>query len=265
MVNTNPLIAQPPREVPLKEAPLIRVLAQVRFPPILSIQDSSFVAPFQEAIRENYPILDPEQTRGFILGSQGVEQTELTTIWRFRAADGNWRVSLAPDFVALETISYLSRSDFLKRLENVLIALDVHIKPQIVQRYGLRYIDRLTGSDTKDIPKLVRSEIAGIVATELGNYLHQTIAESLFNLPKEEGQLIARWGLLPADTTIDIATIEAIAEPSWVLDLDMSISKQQEFSTEALMSEMERFAERIYTFFRWAVTDDFLRRFGGEP
>ncbi|HBB35884.1 MAG TPA: TIGR04255 family protein [Cyanobacteria bacterium UBA8803] len=265
MVNTNPLIAQPPHEVPLKEAPLILVLAQVRFPVILSIKDSSFVAPFQEAIRENYPILQPEQTRGLILGPQGVEQTEPTIIWRFAAADGNWRVSLAPDFVALETISYLSRSNFLKRLENVLTALDEHIKPRIVQRCGLRYIDRLIDQDTKDIPQLVRPEVAGIVATELGNYVQQTISESLFNLPEGDGQLLVRWGFLPTGTTIDLATVEAIAEPSWVLDLDMSISTQQEFSVEALMSQMQRFAERIYSFFRWAVTDDFLRRFGGEP
>ncbi|MEC4815095.1 MAG: hypothetical protein SAK29_17740, partial [Scytonema sp. PMC 1069.18] len=44
----------------------------------------------------------------------------------------------------------------------------------------------------------------------------------------------------------------------------MSLLKNREFSIEALMSEAQYFAERIYTFFRWAVEDDFLRRFGGK-
>jgi uncharacterized protein (TIGR04255 family) len=264
VVNSNPLIAQPPSEVPLNEAPLIRVLAQVRFPPILSIEESSFVAPFQEAIREKYPILQSEQTRGLILGSQGVVPTEPQIIWRFADVGSNWRVSLARDFVALETVAYSSRSDFLERLENILAALDVHIKPQIVERVGLRYIDRLVYHDTKELSRLVRPEIAGIVSTEFGEYVHQAISESLFNLPEGHGQILARWGLLPADTTIDPTAVEPIDQPSWVLDLDMSLSQMREFSVKTIMSEAQRFAERIYTFFRWAVTDDFLRRFGGE-
>lgn len=264
VVNTNPLIAKPPKEVPLKPAPLVRVIAQVRFPPILSIAERSFVGHFQEAIREKYPILQPEQTQGLIFGPQGLIQTEPQVIWRFADADGNWRVSLASDFISLETVAYSSRSDFLERLENVLLAVDKHIKPQIVERFGLRYINRLVSQEMKDISKLVRPEIAGILATELGENVHQTINESLFNLPEGQEQIIARWGLLPANATIDPAAVEPVTEPSWVLDLDMSLSTQRPFSVEGLVSEGQRFAERIYTVFRWVVNDDFLQQFGGE-
>lgn len=264
VVNTNPLIAKPPKEVPLKAAPLVRVIAQVRFPPILSIQERSFVGHFQEAIREKYPILQPEQTRGLIFSPQGLMQTEPQVIWRFADADGNWRLSLASDFISLETVAYSSRSDFLERLENVLLALDIHIKPQIVERFGLRYIDRLLSQEMKDISKLVRPEIAGILGTEVGQNVHQTINESLFNIPEGQEQIIARWGLLPANATIDPAAVEPVGEPSWVLDIDMSLSTQRPFSVEGLVSEGQRFAERIYTVFRWVVNDDFLRRFGGE-
>lgn len=264
VVNINPLMAKSPKEVPLKAAPLVRVIAQVRFPPILSIGERSFVGHFQEAIREKYPILHPEQTHGLILGPQGLMPTDPQVIWRFADTSGNWRVSLASDFISLETVAYSSRSDFLERLENVLLALDMHIKPQIVERFGLRYIDRLVNQEMKDISKLVRPEIAGILATEVGENVHQTINESLFNLPEGQEQIIARWGLLPANATIDPAAVEPIAEHSWVLDLDMSLSTQRVFSVKELVSEAQHFAERIYTFFRWVVNDEFLRRFGGE-
>jgi len=190
--------------------------------------------------------------------------TEPVMIWRFLNAENDWQVSLAPDFISLDTTSYVSRSDFLERLEVVLRALDTHIKPQRVERYGLRYIDRLTKQNIENISKLVRPEISGILATELGSFVQQTISESLFNLPDEDGQILARWGLLPSGATIDPAAVEPISEQSWVLDLDMSITKSREFSVEALKDETKRFAERIYTFFRWAVEDDFLRCFGGD-
>lgn len=264
VVSYNPLTAQPPEEVPLKEAPLVRALAQVRFPPILSIEQRHFVASFQEAIREQYPILQPEQTQGVVFGSQGLIQTAPQTTWRFIDTEGNWRVSLAPDFIALETKAYLSRSDFLARLENLLTALDEHIKPKTIERFGIRYIDRLVNLASKDVSKLVRPEISGIVTAEFGGNLKQTINESLFNIPGGEDQMIARWGLIPADATFDPDAIEPIPEPSWILDLDMSLSKKRDFNVAMLLSEGRRFTERIYTFFRWVVTEEFLKQFGGE-
>ena len=264
MVNFNPLTAPPPEEVPLKDAPLVRVIAQVIFPPILSIEKKDFVGSFQEAIREKYPILHPEQTQALVFGPQGGLQPSLQVTWRFVDITDDWRVSLAPNFVALETTAYSSRSDFLERLEYILVAFNESFKPQIIERFGLRYIDRLVLQDTKELSSLVRPEIAGIAATEFGEHVHQTINESLFMIPEGNDQIIARWGLMPIGATFDPGAIEPIAEPSWILDLDMSLSGNREFSVEALRIESRRFTERIYTFFRWAITDDFLRRFGGE-
>lgn len=265
MVNTNPLIAQPPQEVPLKDAPLVRVIAQVRFPPILSIEKKEFVGSFQEAIRETYPILHLEQTQGLVLGSPDIVQTAPQLTWRFLDTTNSWRVSLAPNFVAIETTAYSSRSDFIERFKNVLIALEKNFNPKVIERFGLRYIDRLIGQELEDISLLVKPEIAGIVATEFREYISQTINESWFMIPDGGEQIIARWGLMSADVTFDPDAIEPIDTPSWILDIDMSSeSKSRDFSVEALMSEAQNFAERIYTFFRWAVQDEFLRRFGGE-
>jgi uncharacterized protein (TIGR04255 family) len=69
---------------------------------------------------------------------------------------------------------------------------------------------------------------------------------------------------MPANATFDPYAIEAIPERSWILDLDISAIKVQEFSVEAVMQQALSFTERIYTFFRWAVTNEFLKRYGGE-
>ncbi|MBD1813808.1 TIGR04255 family protein [Microcoleus sp. FACHB-45] len=263
MVNYNPLTAQPPEEVPLKDAPLIRVIAQVRFPPILSIEKKDFVGSFQEAIREKYPILQPEQTQTFVFGPQGVVQPTFQLTWRFIDTAGSWRVSLAPNFMALETTAYSSRRDFLERLEHLLIAFEQSFNPKIIERFGLRYVNRLIGQELQDISSLVKPEIAGLMGAEFIEDIHQTVNESLFVIPNGGEEIIARWGLMPGDVTF-APDIEPVAESSWILDIDMSLSKNREFSIEELMSEGRCFAERIYTFFRWAVKDDFLRRFGGK-
>jgi uncharacterized protein (TIGR04255 family) len=267
VVSFNPLTAPPPEEVPLEDAPLIRVIAQLRFPPILSIEKKDFVGSFQEAIRESYPILQPEQTQGFAFSPQGVVPIAPQVTWRFvdTLDNWNWRVSLASNFIALETTAYLSRRDFLKRLENIFVALNENFKPASIERFGLRYIDRIVGQNLQDISSLVKPEIAGIMAVDFREHIHQTINESLFIIPDRGEQIVARWGAMPAGTTFDPEAIEAVADPSWILDLDMSVSKNRDFHVEELMGEAQHFAERIYTFFRWAVEDDFLRRYGGKP
>lgn len=261
----DPLIAAPPPEVPLPEAPLVRVIAQVRFTPILSVEKREFIAPFQEVIRGTYPILRQEQTRGLMLGPQGVAPLQGQVVWRFSDVERAWRVSLATDFLALETTSYSSRSDFLARLKVVVEAVQEHIKPNVVQRQGLRYIDRVTGQTLEEIDGLVRPEVLGIAGTALASQARLTISETIFDLPNSKAQLLARWGRVPEGTTVDPAAIEPIDEPSWVLDVDMYSSEQRPFASDQVLADAGGFAERLYTFFRWAVTDEFLRRFGGQP
>ena len=80
----NPLSAPLPAEVPLPNSPLVRVIAQVRFPPVLSIEKQEFIAPFQEAIRATYPVLHPEQVQGIVLGPLGLAPGQKQIAWRFR-------------------------------------------------------------------------------------------------------------------------------------------------------------------------------------
>lgn len=40
--------------------------------------------------------------------------------------------------------------------------------------------------------------------------------------------------------------------------------EQHSFDVPTLIGKAQGFAERTYTFFRWAVTDTFLRRYGGQ-
>ena len=76
--------------------------------------------------------------------------------------------------------------------------------------------------------------------------------------------MLARWGLLPPGGTVDPAAIEPIEEPSWILDLDTSSSEPSPFEPASILSDARAYAERTYCFFRWVVTVEFLRLFGGK-
>src|SRR5689334_14287582 len=118
MATRNPLSDSAPSEVPLARAPLANVLWAVNFPAILKIVDAtgSGVAGFQEAIRQDYPILKQEVEHAFAfqLDDKGsfAPQAVSNTVWRFLDAKEKWRVTLGRDSLALETLAYTSRTDF---------------------------------------------------------------------------------------------------------------------------------------------------------
>ena len=264
-----PLAGPPPPEVPLTDPPLVRVIAQVRFPLIASLEKRESIASFQEAIRKFYPVLRPEEGRSVVLGSQGVVvDARSNTSWRFNEASGAWRVTLASDFLALETTKYASREDFMERFRLVLEALKEHVDPRVLDRLGVRYIDRVSGENMSALPRLVRPEVAGILASPLSEHAQSAVSENVFILPGNAGQITARWGLLAPQSTTDPGALDAIDEPSWILDIDAFQSFQagsRRLDVDSVVEQTRGFAERIYALFRWAVTDEFLRRYGGEP
>lgn len=142
-------------------------------------------------------------------------------------------------------------------------ALQTRLEPVQLDRLGVRYIDRITGDAVDDIARLVRPEVRGITGTIAAAHAAHVLSESMFELPA--ARVVARWGCLPPGTTVDPAAVEPAKEKSWILDLDMFSVAPMPFVVERVVKEAQLYAERIYTVFRWAVTDDFLVRYGGKP
>ena len=272
MTEETQLNPKPIPQVHLDRAPLARVLAQARFPPILAISKADEVASFQEALRETYPNLSRDQVHSIELTGGQTPNVQQGLIWRL--ADGEtepaWRVSLGVDFVALETSDYDDRDDFLARLGDVLSAVEESFNPASASRLGVRYIDRLTGAAVERIGELIHAEILGVIqptdtldSSLRESVIHQ-ITEAQFRAPG--GTLVqGRWGRLPANTTYDPNALDAVDVPSWVLDLDMFTTQSQDFVSEDLVTTARSSAECLYWLFRQMVTMEFLRFHGGEP
>jgi uncharacterized protein (TIGR04255 family) len=262
-----PLMGPPPKEVPLPRAPLARVIAQVRFPEILSIRNPDKVASFQEELRAQYPILTQDQVASLVMGPSGppAPRVEESKIWRFAdTTELSWRVSLGTNYVALETAAYRSRADFLERWGLILQAVEKNFRPAQSQRLGVRHVNRLTGEASQQIRQLIKPQALGILADtdELGGAVLHLLSEA--QLLTEEGKLLARWGNLPPNGTYDPESLMPLPEPSWVMDFDMFDETSRTFNHAELLTSATRFAERVYGVFRKMVTDEFLKFFGGE-
>lgn len=257
----DPFLNSRPIQIPLPRSPLVHVLAQIRFPAILTIRSPDEVATFQARLREVYPILEREEIVQVSIGSSGVSpSTEV--VWRLSSADRDWRVSLAIGFVALETRRYASRADFLKRLRQIVSATQACFAPGLMTRCGIRYIDRVEGEALDIIDQLVRPEVLGIAASALSSRISHAVSETVLEV--ELGRLNARWGMLPAHATHDPAAYSPVDRRSWMLDIDVFHENDEVFDDGEIATRVEHMAEHVYALFRWIVTDEFLRFYGGE-
>ncbi len=202
VVVADPLTGPSPKEVPLPRAPLVRVIAQVRFPTILAVRQPERMIGLQEAIRAEYPELRQEQGHNIRLEAGREPQIEASLIWRFIDGTGLWQAAIAQDFVALETEAYTNRSDFLARFGKLVEAVTRALEPRIATRLGLRYIDRLCDSAVEKIATMVRPELLGLAGPFQGRAL---LASGEALLQAAEGRVRARWGLLPPRASFDPA------------------------------------------------------------
>lgn len=260
-----PFTGPPVPAIALDPPPLARVLAQIRFSPMLVVADEAVAGQVQRRLDADYPLVrgDIELAITFGPGAAPSPAAAPSRIWRYHDPADDWRVSLASNFVALECASYPGHEEFFARLERVLAVVVDVVSPNQVERTGVRYVQRLSGSD--DLARLaefVRPEVAGICVVEDGG------AELALCLTQTQAtiadvQLSARWGILPPGTAVDPA-IPPMDERSWVMDIDVFDELRGSFDAQALTRRALEHSRRQYRFFRWAVEPAFLLRFGAD-
>ena len=263
---SSPFGNEPIAEVPLGRSPLVRVVAQVRFPQLVAMVEpdiSEAMLRIGRALAAEYPIYSQQHETILSLGPDGVTQTQGASVSQYRSGDDRWRVTVGQAFISLEDWSYTTRGEFVERLGAALAAFSGEIAPPYAERVGVRYINRIDDQPALDrIVELVRPEVLGGLAVPLtdGVALAQMLSESLYSAG--DRWLLARWGLLPAGATVD-PTLRASASASWLLDLDSFVQGRLPFD-DTLGAVASGLAEAAYRYFRWVVSPEFLRMFGGE-
>jgi len=165
------------KRVIYKNNPLINVICQLRFPRILSINES-LPAGFQDAIRVDYPLFNKsvEQEQHYAIDAAEDDtlsmprllQSERMNNYRFSSSDGIWHVNLTSTFISLSTSRYERWEDFLRRFKEPLDALFSIYKPSFFERVGLRYVDAfkrsVLGLEGSDWSELVQPHALGFLS-----------------------------------------------------------------------------------------------------
>ena len=261
---TCPFFGEIPSSVKLEPTPLAGVLVQIQFKNVLSLAKEERVADIQERVHERFPFLDRSQDLALQLIHEG-PVPGISPVWRFLDTSRLWRFSLATSFVSLETRSYQSREDFANRVEHISSVLSETVDYLHMSRIGVRYVDRIHSERLQKIESYIRPEILGVYSGDTKHKVGHTVSE--LNGRADVGLVKARCGFMPAKQSYELDLIPPIESTSWFLDVDVYevFSAPEKFETSTIREKVVGMSKRAYAFFRWAVSDDLLREYGGDP
>jgi uncharacterized protein (TIGR04255 family) len=248
-----------------KRNPLVEVVCQLRFPPILKISHQEPVE-FQDAIRFRYPLFEASRAQLPYQISQVVQQLgsplQSDIAYTFKSEDQRWSLSLTKDFIALTTSSYERYEQFRQRLEEALDIFENIYKPSFYTRIGLRYQDLLIrsklGIEDKSWSELIAKHAASELHEPSFSSSIQTIIKSLV-LRTEIGKVNLNHGLVNVK---DAQT--ASNEIAYLFDADFYTEQKIEVNGDVwdLLNQFNQSAGRL---FRWSITDTLHNTMQPQP
>ena len=259
-----PFTGDTEKRIRLKEAPLALVLCQVRWPDFSHLQgDQTDIARAFGSVLDGYPVISNLHEVAYTITPDGVTQAPGEKIFQWKSVDDTWHVSLSRRFVSLYCTSYTSFPDFLVRLAQVLGALESEVKVPLIERLGVRYVNRITDARlVENLADYVRPEVLGYSGlTGVSGEARLASSANQARYLAEGAALQVRSGLVPAGETVDPA-VPPVQMASWVLDLDASLEKTAPFDISVVLGEAGRLSDFAYDFFKYVSTEGFLKEFG---
>lgn len=242
-------------------APLHEVICQLRFPPILTINNVE-PADFQEAIRAEFPQYARRQDTAApkITGLGGpspkVEQQPPVTNYNFLSADGKWKLNLTKDFIALSTLRYSGWPEFARMLDKPLASFIRIYKPAYFQRVGLRYVNlvsrRKLGLEDTPWTELIAPAYTGPLQEP------DVAEDSVLNcgcdlLVKLDSSCQAKVHAGPGRIKTNVPNTPQDPEVKFIFDMDLSMNGQTPCTLAA--AALETLHGHSTRLFEGAVTD----------
>lgn len=254
----------------LSESPLILVLAQVRFAPILAMAD--YIPKIQESFRDNYPYFRQVDIKGVIFGPEPSFRSE--TRWKFVNKNKSSCITLSNGFVTLATNSYDRFEGFVEDIENVLSRLHAKVKIAIVERLGLRYVDLVRLSEGETFSDYFENHLIGFQGSDVG--AETSLSKFEFMGTTKFGKLVIRCTetmdgtFLPPDL-VDMADSDLeydlrleTLEKVRILDFDHFDEDAQDFLLDRTVKGFWQLHDNCELAFRNSVTDRAMDKWGAE-
>lgn len=246
----------------LRRSPLAQVLCQIRFSPILRLRQDDAVIPFQEAVRDRYPRYVKQEGVGFLITPGGVQaQQAQPGLHRFQDTSGIFTITLAHDFVALETLAYTDIDEFAGRLSSIAEIIRQVYAPAEMVRLGLRFINELRLAENEAAHELRRALRPGLLGPLAADELIGAVrlSEQVLELGDGSQTVLLRHGLQREGTTVMLPPDQERRQPGelrmpfYLLDADAFIQENVTFSVDGIESRLRDFNDDLRALFAWAV------------
>lgn len=244
-----------PERVIYDRNPLIDVVCQLRFPPILKISHQEPVE-FQDEIRLQYPLFESVQSQIPAEIARAIQQFGVTLpseqSYNFKSEDQKWQLSITNNLISLTTFDYKRYEDFKQRFKEAINIFEKIYKPSFYTRIGLRYRDLIIRSSL-DLKDRDWSElINNCIASELHN---PELSASVQSIQKniifsvEQGQVNFQHGL------VTVKEPEAKNDESaYLFDADFYTEQKLE-GTKDVWDKLDQFNNSARKLFRWSITN----------
>jgi uncharacterized protein (TIGR04255 family) len=246
-----------------KQNPLVEVICQLKFPPILKIE-SDPPAAFQEKIRKEYPMmlesssdqppLPPAISRALSQAVPGFFQGRTYT---FQSEDERWKVVITREFLALSTAHYTRWEEFRSKLQVALEALVGTYDPSFFVRVGLRYRDiirkSVSGLSHVEWSKLLRPHVLGELSDPRLSRAIQHSAHDVLIALGSTGQVRVLHGLIKEEQSQGF---------SYSIDSDFFYEGRTEIKDA--FKYLDSFNREAGKLFRWCITPLLHKRLGAS-
>ncbi len=247
----------------LPRAPLIFVLALIRFTPVLKM--AVYVPDIQDRLRkQGFPKYRHESVQNIMIGSP--TPLEAISRWVFDRSENETQVVLSTDAIAVQTASYGTFSNFLEDVKNAFQPLAEYAQPDSIQQIGLRYVDLLSDIDDIKCDDLLQAGLRGVSGGQMD--AKTTAFSFVFQRELPSGTLSVRslqalgmQGYLPPDLAqVSLTFPDRVksAQNPRVLDFDNVIQKNLPFKWDHLEPQLLELHDHSSKAFHSFVTREAL-------
>lgn len=255
----------PTEHVKLHDAPLKKMLVQLRYPAEFGFA-ASLVRPLQKALASRFPVASGEQfiagvTVGIAVNSEikASPPVEFKQVFRFSTLDGSEVVQVTEDFIAYETTRYYRFANFISAWSQVIRLAIEKLELRTQLRLGLRY------SNVVARPEITTVEgWQGLIADHLlmsamdsGSVIdaHCFLARHELRFSTPHGSCALHHGFAAPTEPGDQAA------GGYVLDIDSYDETAKSIDVEEQLGTLAHWNHQTYRLLRRSVSDDLWKSF----
>lgn len=251
----------------LGNAPLEVAVIEIRYTSSIAEISPEIAATFRDELVEktgvDYPTIQPtvQQQMRIDFGTNGVSQVAAESRgWQIASADGAL-ITLMPDILIMQMNRYERWSTSMKTPLAVLVeSLARLVKPSLVHRIGLRYVDRFHDSGFDSAAawhgRIDDTLLGPVLNPDFGNSVQGAQQQVEIRIDDHHGALL-RHGPVRDDSGKCV---------QYLLDTDVFRHSSFTFDPEQVVISAERLNRTALSIFQSSVTDAYLKelREGGE-